>query len=256
MAETARVRKRPRHLAPTRSTAIAAAALASVACVLAGCATPPPEGAPMSPPYALSAEERAAGFELLFDGDDLDAWRGFRSQDVPAGWHVAAGAIYFDGRRFAPDLVTRERYASFELALEWRTEPGHNSGILFRVTEEHRDTWESGPEFQILDDEQNDLHRTGANYALHAAAEHPATRNPDGWNEARIVVRGARVEHWLNGVRVVDYELGSDDWRARVANSKFDWMPDYGLAPEGHVALQAHGSPVWFRHVRIRRLAP
>jgi len=164
-------------------------------------------------------------------------------------------ALYFDGRIGAPDLITRERYASFELVLEWRTEPGANSGILFRVSEKNSQTYETGPEFQILNNADNPHQRTGSNYALHAAGLNEATDDPDDWNEARIVVRGSDVEHWLNGARIVRYTLGSDDWKQRVAASKFDSMPGYGLEEEGHIALQAHGNPIWFRHARVRRLA-
>jgi hypothetical protein len=220
------------------------------------CATPPPADAPSSPAFVLGAAEREAGWELLFGGDALGRWRGFNEAEVPDGWQLASGALYFDGRIGTPDLITRERYASFELVLEWRADLGANSGVLFRVSEAHRQTFETGPEFQILENAESPLHATGANYALHAAASASASHDPDGWNEARILVRGAEVEHWRNGARVVHYALGSDDWKQRVAASKFDAMPGYGLEREGHIALQAHGNPIWFRHIRVRRLAP
>ena len=221
---------------------------------LCGCAIPPPDDAPPNPPFVLDAAQHEAGWEVLFDGNSLEAWRAFRGSDLPSGWHIVSGALYFDGRIGPPDLITRARYASFELVLEWRAEPSANSGILFRVREARSQTWETGPEFQILDAETNELLRTGTNYAVHPAAPHPETDNADGWNEARILVRGTEVEHWRNGARIVAYTLGSEDWKQRVAASKFDSMPGYGLETEGHIALQAHGNPIWFRNIRIRQL--
>jgi hypothetical protein len=234
--------------------ALAAVTACAFIALAAGCAMPPPDDAPTSPAFALDAEAADAGWDVLFGGDDLDAWRAFGEAELPAGWHLASGALYFDGRLSTPDLITRERYASFELVLEWRAAPGANSGILFHVSEAHAETFESGPEFQILEDEASALHRTGANYALHPAAPHPASTDPDGWNEARVIVHGSEVEHWRNGERIVHYTLGDEDWKRRVAASKFAWMPGYGLESEGHIALQAHANPIWFRHIRIRRL--
>jgi len=247
---------------PSPRLAVVAVLTASVAF---SCGSPPPADAPVSPPYSLARGDADAGWRVLFGGRDLTAWRGFRSPDTagsdgasgaPDGWSVEAGAIYFDGRLGAPDLITREVFADFELVLEFRTTVAdNNSGILIRVTEAHRQTYHTGPEFQILADAKRDVHRSGANYALHAP-QRDALRPQGKWNEARIIARGAHVEHWLNGERIVTYELWSDDWERRVADSKFVRMPDYGRAREGHIALQAHASPVWFRNVRIRRLDP
>lgn len=156
------------------------------------------------------------------------------------------------------DLITRELYGDFELALEWKLSPGGNSGVMFRVTEDHERSYHTGPEMQILDD---DVHRdganpstsTGANYALHPPTE-DVVRPVGEYNEVRLVVRGPHVEHWLNGVKVVEYELWSDEWKEQVAATKFAQWPRYGLNRSGHVALQDHGNQVWFRNVKIRRL--
>lgn len=221
---------------------------------LSGCATPPPRDASPSPAFALSDEDLAAGWQILFAGTHLDNWRGFRSAGLPSGWHLASGALYFDGRFGTPDLITRERYASFELILEWRSAPDANSGILYRVSEDRLQTYATGPEFQVLDAEEDRLLSTGSNYAVHPAAAHPPPSDSARWNEARILVNGSEVEHWRNGEQTAAYTLGSTDWLDRVATSKFALMPGYGLETEGHIALQAHGSPIWFRHIRIRRL--
>jgi hypothetical protein len=222
-----------------------------------GCGgTPPPGDVAPSPPFSLPADAAGSGWLVLFGGGELDAWRGFREEAVPDGWSIEAGALYCSGRFGTPDLITRQTYGDFELVLEFLTDaPGRNSGILYRVNETNKQTYHSGPEFQILDDAGNPKQRTGANYALHGPT-HDAARPSGEWNEARIIARGSSVEHWLNGERIVRYELGTPEWQQLVADSKFARWSDYGRESEGHIALQSHGSPVWFRHIRIRRLAP
>lgn len=206
----------------------------------------------------LTAEERAAGWRLLFDGRTTAGWRGYGQEAVSGGWTVVDGAL----TRVGPggDIITEDQFASFELALEWRIGPGGNSGIFFHVIEDPAlgAVYESGPEMQILDDQ---AHRdglqpetsAGSNYALHARSQ-DVTRPVGDWNEARILVRGDHVEHWLNGQKIVEYELGSEDWQERVRASKFKDMPRYGTARRGHIALQDHGDPVSFRNIRIREI--
>jgi hypothetical protein len=193
----------------------------------------------------------------LFDGGSLDAWRGYRSDRVPTGWQVVDGALARVAK--AGDLITREVFGDFELALEWSVAEGGNSGIMYRVTEDAAETYQTGPEMQVLDDARHPdgrsrLTAAGAVYALYPA---PAgVVKPAGeWNAARIVVRRNHVEHWLNGVEVAAYELGSPDWKARVAASKFRNWPGYGRAAAEHIALQDHGDRVSYRHIRIRPIA-
>lgn len=208
----------------------------------------------------LSPEERAAGFRLLFDGESLDGWRGFRRSDPPAGWTASDGTLRFRPGRDGGDLITVEQFSDFELRLEWKVSPGGNSGILFRATEEEDRVWKTGPEMQVLDDARHPDGGTpetsaGANYALHAPA-FDVVRPAGEWNEVLLRVVGPRVEHWLNGRRVVDYELWSHEWEARVANTKFAEMPAYGRSRSGHIALQDHGNEVWYRHLRVRPVRP
>jgi hypothetical protein len=207
-------------------------------------------------PNTLTETERSKGWRLLFDGRTTNGWRGFRQESMPEGWQVGNGMLARVAQ--AGDIVTTEQYGSFELALEWRVGPGGNSGIFFHVTEDNDYVWQTGPEMQILDnaghrDGQNAETSTGSNYALHAPARDVA-RPAGEWNEVRLVVRGDHVEHWLNGEKIVEYELGSEDWKARVAASKFATMPGYGRNRRGHIALQDHGDPVQFRSIRIRPL--
>ena len=208
-----------------------------------------------APVNRLTAEEKAAGWKLLSDGT-LDAWRGYRREDAPGGWSVAGGSLAFTPGVDGGTLITREQFADFELALEWKVAEGGNSGVFYRATEAERAPYWTGPELQVLDNEGHPDGRTpetsaGANYALHAPAE-DVTRTAGEWNQVRIVVRGARVEHWMNGVRIVKYELWTDEWRVAVAATKFAEWPGYGMAEAGHIGLQDHGDPVWFRNIRIR----
>lgn len=208
----------------------------------------------------LSSEEAEAGWQLLFDGESLEHWRGFRMEGLPAGWRAEEGQIVFappaSGDR--GDIVTKEQFENFELVVEWAVTEAGNSGIFFRVSEDAPRTYSTGPEFQILD---NDGHRDGqraetsaaANYALHAASE-DVTRAVGEFNEARLRVDGDQVTHWLNGKKVVEYRLWTSEWKASVAASKFASMPRYGLNESGHIALQDHGDLVRFRNVKVLRL--
>jgi hypothetical protein len=205
-----------------------------------------------------SAAPAQAGGEwrTLFDGRSLDAWRGFRNSTVPAGWQVVDGALTRVGE--GGDLITRDEFGDFELALEWKVAEGGNSGIMYRVTEDAGATYETGPEMQVLDDARHKdgesrLTAAGSAYGLYPA---PAgVVKPAGeWNAVRIVVRGNHVEHWLNGIKVVEYELGSPDWKAKVEASKFKQWPGYGRAAAGHIALQDHGDRVAYRDIKIRTL--
>ena len=197
------------------------------------------------------------GWRSLFDGRTTTGWRGFRSDSVPAGWQVVDGALTRVGR--GGDIITTEQFDDFELELEWMIAPGGNSGVFFHVTEVSGATYETGPEMQVLDDAghadgRSRLTAAGSNFALDSSP--PGIVKPAGqWNTARLVVRGPHVEHWLNGVKVVEYELWTPEWKAKVAASKFAQWPGYGLARTGHIALQDHGDRVAYRNIRIRVLA-
>lgn len=206
----------------------------------------------------LSAAEKADGWRLLFDGKSLDGWRAFTSPTPPAGWKAVNGELVRQDR--GGDLMTVDRFADFELRLEWKVSKGGNSGIMFRVTDQGAQTYETGPEFQILDnaghkDGQDPITSAGSNYAMHPPVR-DVTKPVGEWNEVRLIVQGAHVEHWLNGVKLLEYELWSDDWTTRMKASKFVKMPHYGRAKSGHIVLQDHGDVVWYRNIKIRDQAP
>ena len=187
-------------------------------------------------------------------------WRGYQKDSLPSAWaELDNGALQFTGDGEGGDIVTRDQYDNFELELEWKISEGGNSGIMFRVSEDHDYPWRTGPEFQVLDDDnhpdamEGGDRLAGANYDMHAPSE--SVVKPVGeWNAVRIVVNGAHVEHWMNGVMVVSYTLWSDEWKERIASSKWIDMPNYGMQQIGHICLQDHGDQVWFRNVRVRQL--
>ena len=217
--------------------------------------TVPAPKAQTQAPNTLSAEETVAGFRLLFDGKTIDKWRGYKQKNVPAGWQVVDGAI----TRVAggPDLISVDQYSAFDFRFEWMVTPGQNSGVMFFVTEANEATYMSGPEYQVLDnalhpDGKDPLTSAAACYALYAPPK-DVTRPVGQWNEGRIVVDASRrVEHWLNGTRTVQYQMGSPEWNKLVAASKFKDWPPFGLATRGHLAIQEHGGHVAFRNLRIK----
>lgn len=207
-------------------------------------------------PNMLTPTEQAAGWVLLLDGRTSAGWRGYRKDVMPAGWQVLDGAL----TRVAPagDIVTIDRYGNFELTLEWRVAKGGNSGIFYRVSEEFEYPWQSGLEMQVLDnqahpDGRSPLTSAGALYGIYPAR--PGVARPAGeWNAARLLLNGDHVEHWLNGVKLVEAELGSPEWQTRVKASKFGAMPRYGRNHSGHIGLQDHGDRVAYRNIKIRVL--
>jgi 3-keto-disaccharide hydrolase len=197
------------------------------------------------------------GWRSIGGDDARQFWRGWKSEGFPVGWKVEGNTLSKEGE--AEDLISRDRFGNFELELEWKLTPGGNAGIFYRGTREYDHIYWSAPEYQLLDDARhpdgrNRLTSAAADYALYAA---PAgVVKPAGeWNRARIVVNGAHVEHWLNGRKVVSYELWSPDWKAKVAASKFAPYPNYGLAREGFIGIQGdHAGSLTVRNIRIREL--
>ena len=209
-----------------------------------------------APDNTLTAAERSDGWRLLFDGETTNGWRGFRQDTMPDGWQAVDGALARVGQ--AGDIVSEEQFENFDLRVEWKIEAGGNSGIFFHVTEDAEAVWHSAPEMQVLDDDahpdgQLSMTSAGSDYALYGRSR-DVVRPVGEWNATRILVDGSHVEYWLNGVRVVEYALWSEDWEARVAASKFSAYPKFGRARRGHFAVQDHGDPVFFRNIKIRPL--
>lgn len=210
----------------------------------------------------LTAEEKLQGWKLLFDGHTIREWRAY--QHKPSGsWSVKEGVLHCISSQaginiMRADLITDQQYENFEFRADWKISPGGNSGILYMVSEKFSGAHLSGPEYQLIDDigfpqKLEDWQKTGANYAMNPAPE--AAPKPVGvWNTTRIIVNKGHVEHWLNGKRIVAYELWSDTWEKQKASGKWKDAPGYGLSKKGHIALQDHGSEAWFRNIKIKEL--
>ena len=207
-------------------------------------------------PASLTAAEKAAGWKLLFDGTSLAGWKGYKTATVPTGWTAADGVLTRSGT--GGDLLTAEQYGDFEMRFEWKVPEKGNSGIIYRIAETEQYPWQTGPEFQVLHnqghaDGKNPITSAGSNYAVNPPVN-DVTKPVGEWNEGRLVVQGNHVEHWLNGVKVVEYEIGSADWEARVKASKFAKVANYGRMKRGYIALQDHGDAVSFRNLKIKSL--
>jgi hypothetical protein len=215
----------------------------------------------------LNEQEKARGWLLLFDGKSTENWRSLNSATVPdSGWVVRNGELLVESGG-SGDIITKEKYSDFEFSFDWKMDtPGGNSGVKYFVLEELSGTSKSGLglEYQILDDtnhawmlegqmQPNDFHTVGALYELYPPTDKKVF--PLGvYNTSRIVSKGTHVEHWLNGVKVVEYERGSADFREKVGASKFKDIKNFGEAPQGHILLQDHGGGVSFRNIKIRKL--
>jgi hypothetical protein len=209
--------------------------------------------APLAGAEVLTAEERAAGWRLLFDGVTTEGWRGFRQPSFPRrGWVVEDGILKKIGGERGGDIVTTETFEDFELSWEWWIPPGANNGIKYFIVEERGRA--IGHEYQMIDDSRvrDPKQQTASFYdvlAPHPDKEPPRIRQ---WNHSLIRVHGDQVEHWLNGVQVLTYTLGSPEVLNAVAQSKFHDVPGFGTKIRGHILLTDHTDEAWFRRIRIR----
>lgn len=208
----------------------------------------------------LSDEEKAAGWKYIFNAADLTGWSNFKSNKIKTGWQVKDGVLICEDPHNASDLCTREEFGWFELELEYNISHAGNSGIIFHVSKEGGATWASGPEFQLEDNAAAaDPQRCGWLYALYQPPVDPATgkpldatKPPGEWNKVRLVVGPDKCEHYINGVKYFEYNLDSDDFKARVAKSKFGKMPLFAKVHKGALALQGDHGQVSFRNIKVR----
>jgi hypothetical protein len=215
---------------------------------------------------SLGAQSKPGEWRTLFDGKSLDQWRGYKDAPVPAGWKIIDGTLAKDAP--TADIVSKDDYGNFELEMDWQIGEAGNSGIFYRGIEDpdyrgapnNDRIYTTGPEYQLLDDIKAADNKTRLTCAAAAYGLYPSPEGhlkPVGqWNKTRIVAKGAHVEHWLNDVKVVEYELWSPDWEAKVQAAKFKDWPKFGRAKRGHIGLQGdHEGPLAFRNIRIRELS-
>lgn len=215
----------------------------------------------------LTEKEKNEGWKLLFDGKTTEGWRNYQSDDIGSAWKVKDGTLYLDDSNKKDwqivdggDIITDSAYDNYILELDWKIEKGGNSGVIYHVQEdeEYDFVWQTGPEMQILDnlnhpDGRIEKHRAGDLYDLIETKF--VTVNPAGeWNTARLVSNNGKMEHWLNGYKVVEYNMKDSSWEEMIQNSKFSDMSAFGKSQQGHIAIQDHGDTVWFRNIKIKKL--
>ncbi|WP_116106308.1 DUF1080 domain-containing protein [Lewinella sp. IMCC34191] len=257
--------------------------LLSFLIVLSTCAPSQNESSAQTDSNTLA--EPAGEWITLFDGETTDGWRGYNADEMPPGWVAEDGVLYFDTEveleqdyTGGKDILYGEReFDNFELQVDWKIPPGGNSGILYHVKEGYDAPSEVAPEYQLIDDagyadihdltgynsqfgvahpeQLQDWQSTAADYAMHTPDSTKKRLNPAGeWNSSRIVYTPERVEHWLNGEMVLSFVPYSDDWEEKRNSGKWKDAPDYAKFRSGYIVLQDHGSPLWFRNIRIREL--
>lgn len=208
-------------------------------------------------PNELTLDERSAGWKLLFDGKTPQGWRSYRKQTFPKnGWVAEDGWLKCVARGRGGDIVTVEQFTDFEFSWEWRIPAKANNGVKYLVNEQR--SGGPGHEYQMIDDStvKPGKGATASFYDVLAPAPNKPLKPPGEINQSRIVIQGNHVEHWLNGAKVLEYELGSEAVKAAVAKSKFKGIPDFGTKVRGPILLTDHGSDAYFRNLKIRELPP
>lgn len=216
----------------------------------------------------LTAEEKAEGWELLFDGKSMQNFRNFKKQTIGKDWVIDQNAIHLQAKKNKDgnwqttdggDIITKNVYQDFELMLDWKISNCGNSGIIYNVVEDpkYNYVWETGPEMQILDntchpDTKYPTHRAGDLYDM-IECKYPTEKPAGQWNSVRIVSVKGKVTFWLNGYEVVNFTMGDESWKERISKSKFKDMPGFGKSEKGHIALQDHGDKVWFKNIKIKK---
>lgn len=207
----------------------------------------------------LTPEEKTAGWKLLFDGQSLKGWRGYKKTTPPGpGWKIEDGLLKKVAKVHGGDIITGEQFDNFELTWEWRVAIAGNNGVKYLVTEQRPGA--PGHEYQMLDDTGHPdgkigpKRQTASFYDVLPPAADKKLNPPGEWNSSRILVQGNHIEHWLNGAKVLAYDLGSDEVKAALAASKFKNAPAFGDKIKGHIMLTDHSDEAWFRNVKIREL--
>ena len=194
-------------------------------------------------------------WRALFDGKDVSAWRTYGGTGFPkTGWVVEDGCLHLQRGGGGGELVTVDTFDNYEFEWEWKLAPKGNNGIKYLVTEARRES--PGPEYQMIDDATipNPLHQTAAFYDVLPVQVPTKVKPPGQWNKSRIVIQGQHIEHWLNGVKVLSFELGSAEVKAGLTKSKFKKSPGFGDKIKGHILLTNHQDDTWFRNLRLREL--
>ena len=222
--------------------------------------------------FTISCEKNESEWIDLFDGKSTDGWRAYNGKEIPQKWAAVDGELTFDTDlklenewKGGGDIIYyKEEFEYFELYLEWKLPKGGNSGVFYNVQEGFQAPYAISPEYQLIDDlgweeinnaKLEEWQKAGANYAMHEADLSKKQLNPAGqWNSSRILYTAKKVQHWLNGELLLEFEPYSKEWLLKRDSGKWDDYPDYGKFRKGYIALQDHDSPIWFRNIKIRKL--
>ncbi len=247
-------------------------AAAAFACSLIySCSPTQKTGAGETALNTLTRQQEKEGWQLLFDGKTTRGWHRYGGATYGNVWRVDDAALLFDPagkpeikdvyRNRDADIVSDEEFDNFHLRIDWKVEPGCNSGIMFLVHEDssrYKNMWETGPEMQVVDNERHPdaktpTHRAGDLYDLIACSTE--TARPAGeWNQAEIIFNRGQLDFHLNGMKVISTTLWDDNWKKLIAGSKWKGFPDFALYKKGRIGLQDHGKKVWYRNIMIRKL--
>ena len=222
--------------------------------------------------FTISCEKNESEWIDLFDGKSTDGWRAYNGKEIPQKWAAVDGELTFDTDLKLEDewkgggdiIYYKEEFEYFELYLEWKLPKGGNSGVFYNVQEGFQAPYAISPEYQLIDDlgweeinnaKLEEWQKAGANYAMHEADLSKKQLNPAGqWNSSKILYTEKKVQHWLNGELLLEFEPYSKEWYLKRDSGKWDDYPDYGKFKKGYIALQDHDSPIWFRNIKIRKL--
>ena len=222
--------------------------------------------------FTISCEKNESEWIDLFDGKSTDGWRAYNGKEIPQKWAAVDGELTFDTDlklenewKGGGDIIYyKEEFEYFELYLEWKLPKGGNSGVFYNVQEGFQAPYAISPEYQLIDDlgweeinnaKLEEWQKAGANYAMHEADLSKKQLNPAGeWNSSKILYTAKKVQHWLNGELLLEFEPYSKEWFLKRDSGKWDDYPNYGKFRKGYIALQDHDSPIWFRKIKIRKL--
>ena len=229
---------------------------------------PPPPSAPLAD-NTLTEKEKAAGWQLLFDGKTIAGFHNWGKTSIGTSWVINDNAIHLNAQpnpsghwqaADGGDIITNDEYQDFELELDWKIGPCGNSGIIYNIVEDTKNyqyVWQTGPEMQVLDntchpDSRIIKHRAGDLYDL-ISCSYETVKPAGQWNHVRLVSRNGKVEHWLNNRKLVEVQMFNDAWWKLIAGSKFKEMPAFGRSKKGKIAFQDHGDPVWYKNIKVRK---
>jgi hypothetical protein len=217
-----------------------------------------------STPTAATEPASEGEWIELFDGKSLAGWHGFNKTGTVPNWTVEDGALVCLGAAqdaHGGDIVSDRKFEDFELTWDWKVDKGSNSGVMYHVVEDpkYKAPYETGPEYQIIDDigfpeKLEPWQQAGADYAMNVANEKKKLKPVGEWNSSKIVYDKGHVEHWLNGEKIVEFEVNSPEWKKEKAEGKWKDYPDYASAQTGAIALQDHGNKAYFKNIRIKEL--